>query len=439
MDYSTDSQCGKSHLLAPLSEKNLEHQEREVSMTKVALNTLGCKLNQAETELLARELVKAGYELVSHVSQADIYILNTCTVTHTADRKARHRLRHAYRRNPAALVVATGCYARRAHQEISRIEGVALVSGNNEKKHLLRLITEAYHREHLSSTDGETSTPTPPALRTRTFVKVQDGCNTPCSYCIVPLVRGRETSLPASEIINEVGDRVAEGYQEVVLTGTKIGTYHDNGTDLKGLLERILAETDVKRLRLSSLQPKEISPRLLGLWTDDRLCPHFHLSLQSGSNSVLARMRRRYDTEEYGQAVSLIRRNVSDAAITTDIIVGFPGETDDDFEESYRFCQRMEFARIHVFPFSARSGTEAAPMPGQIDSRMKKKRSDSMLALAEESARSFRQRFSGRTMTVLWEQRTGDYIWSGVTGNYIRVFTESKEDLNNRLMPVKLA
>jgi threonylcarbamoyladenosine tRNA methylthiotransferase MtaB len=400
---------------------------------------LGCKLNQAETELLARELIQAGYELVTNVSHADIYILNTCTVTHTADRKARHRLRQARRRNPGALVVATGCYARRAHRELTRIEGVDLVSGNNENKHLLRLITEAYHQEHPFHPDRGTSTPPHLVLRTRTFVKVQDGCDTPCSYCIVPLVRGRETSLPASEIISEVGNRVAEGYQEVVLTGTKIGTYHDNGIDLKALLERILAETNVPRLRLSSLQPHEISPGLLSLWADERLCTHFHLSLQSGSDSVLARMKRRYDTTEYEQTVSLIRRNVPDAAITTDIIVGFPGETNDEFEESYRFCQRMEFARIHVFPFSTRSGTRAAQMSGQVDSRTKRERSDSMLTLAEESIRNFRQRFSGRTMTVLWEQRTGEYIWSGVTGNYIRVFTESKEDLNNRLMPVKLA
>jgi threonylcarbamoyladenosine tRNA methylthiotransferase MtaB len=408
-------------------------------MAKVALDTLGCKLNQAETELLARELIDGGYELVTQVSQADIYILNTCTVTHTADRKARHRLRQAHRRNPGALVVATGCYARRANQELSHIDGVDLAVGNNEKKYLRRLITEACHQEQPAPPlDRRTKKVSLPVLRTRTFVKVQDGCNTPCSYCIVPLVRGRETSLSASEIINEVGNRVAEGYQEVVLTGTKIGTYHNNGIDLKGLLERILAETDVNRLRLSSLQPKEISRGLLSLWADDRLCPHFHLSLQSGSDPVLARMKRRYATAEYEQAVSLIRESDPDAAITTDIIVGFPSETDDEFEKSYRFCQRMEFARIHVFPFSPRSGTRAAQMPDQVDSRMKKKRSDSMLALAEESARNFRQRFSGRTMTVLWEQCTGDYIWSGVTGNYIRVFNKSKENMRNRLTPVTL-
>jgi threonylcarbamoyladenosine tRNA methylthiotransferase MtaB len=299
---------------------------------------------------------------------------------------------------------------------------------------LLGLIAEKLHRDPQALSGRKTR-----VRRTRTFVKVQDGCNTPCSYCIVPLVRGRETSLPVNEVISEVGERVAEGYQEVVLTGTKIGQYHHDGTDLKGLLERILAETGVPRVRLSSLQPQEISPGLLHLWSDERLCSHLHLSLQSGSDPILARMSRRYGTTEYKQVVSLIRERVPDTAITTDVIVGFPGETDDEFEESYRFCQRMEFARIHVFPFSARSGTVAAQMPGQVDSETKKRRSDSMLTLAEESARNFRQRFSGRTMTVLWEQRTGEGIWSGVTGNYLRVFTESKEDLSNRLTPVRLA
>ncbi len=334
--------------------------------------------------------------------------------------------------------MATGCYARRAHQELARIDGVDLVTGSNEKEHLLSLIAETRRQVHPALSDKRTGISRPSARRTRTFVKVQDGCNTPCSYCIVPWIRGRETSLPAGEVITEVGRRVVEGYQEVVLTGTKIGQYHHDGTDLQGLLERILAETGVNRLRLSSLQPREISPGLLGLWSDDRLCPHFHLSLQSGSDPVLTRMRRHYDTTEYEQAISQISENVPDAAVTTDIIVGFPGETDEEFEESYRFCRRMEFARIHVFPFSSRSGTEAAKIPGQIDSRTKKQRSDTMLTLAEESARDFRQRFSGRTMTVLWEQRTGDYVWSGVTGNYLRVFTESEEDLSNRLTPVML-
>jgi len=406
---------------------------------KIALETLGCKLNQAETELLAREFIGAGYELVSRVSEADIYVLNTCTVTHTADSKSRHRLRQAHRRNPDALIVATGCYAQRACQELARIDGVNLVINNDEKGQSFRIIEETRAHSPAAHPEKGTGKPAPSAARTRTFINVQDGCNTPCSYCIVPLVRGRETSLPVNEIIAEINHRIADGYQEVVLTGTKIGTYRHDGTDLKGLLERILAETEIKRLRLSSLQPREISTGLLGLWADERLCPHFHLSLQSGSDPVLARMKRRYLTPDYEQAVSLIRENVPDVAITTDVIVGFPGETDEEFEESYRFCQRMEFARIHVFPFSPRSGTEAARMPAQVDAKTKKQRSDSMLTLAEESARNFRRHFSGRTMTVLWEQRTGEGIWSGVTGNYIRVFTRSEEDLSNQLMPAKVA
>ncbi|UCB43053.1 MAG: tRNA (N(6)-L-threonylcarbamoyladenosine(37)-C(2))-methylthiotransferase MtaB [Dehalococcoidales bacterium] len=406
---------------------------------KVVLETLGCKLNQAETELLARELIEAGYQLVSRIGEADIYILNTCTVTHIADSKSRHRLRQAHRRNPNALILATGCYAQRARQELACIGGVNLVVDNNEKGRLLRIIEGAWGRGRPIPLGKGTRKPRPLVLRTRTFIKIQDGCNTPCSYCIVPRVRGRETSLPTNEIITEVSRRVDDGYQEVVLTATKTGTYQHNGIDLKGLLERILVETGVPRLRLSSLQPQEISSGLLGLWADDRLCPHFHLSLQSGSDPVLARMRRRYDTAEYEQAVSLIRESVPDAAITTDVIVGFPGETDEEFKESYRFCKQMEFARIHVFPFSPRSGTEAAQMPAQVDPKTKKQHSDSMLTLAEESARNFRERFSGRTMTVLWEQRTGEGIWSGVTGNYIRVFTKSEEDLSNQLMTTKLA
>jgi threonylcarbamoyladenosine tRNA methylthiotransferase MtaB len=408
-------------------------------MIKIALETLGCKLNQAETEILARELTEAGYKLASGVGEADIYILNTCTLTHTADSKARHRLRQARRRNPEALIIATGCYAQRAHHELANVDGVNLIVNNDEKGQLLRIIEEAHGHVRPTYAEKGTTKTRPSAFRTRTFVKVQDGCSTPCSYCIVPLVRGRESSLPASEVIDEINRRIGEGYQEVVLTGTKIGTYHHDGTSLKGLLERILSETGVPRLRLSSLQPREISTGLLGLWADDRLCPHFHLSLQSGSDPVLARMRRGYRTAEYEQAVSLVRESVPDAAITTDVIVGFPGETHDEFEESYHFCRRMEFARIHVFPFSPRSGTVAARMPDQVDAKTKKQRSDIMLTLAEESVHDFRQRFSGRTMSVLWEQRTGEGIWSGVTGNYIRVFTESKEDLSNRLMPVKLA
>jgi threonylcarbamoyladenosine tRNA methylthiotransferase MtaB len=403
--------------------------------TKVALDCLGCKLNQAETELLARQLAEAGYELVSSASKAEVYILNTCTVTHIADRKSRHLLRQAHRENPAARLVAIGCYAERSPQELAQIEGVDLVLGNEPKPGLRQRLQELGYLSPQYSTQASGQYN---GCRTRAFIKVKDGCRNFCAYCIVPLVRRREESVPAERVVAEIRQRAVAGVREVVLTGTEIGSYHDNGVDLKGLLERILAETDVARLRLSSLQPQEVSPELIGLWRDGRLCPHFHLSLQSGSDAVLARMKRRYTAADYQRAVSRIREMVPEAAITTDIIVGFPGETEAEFEESFDFCRQMEFARIHVFPYSPRRETEAARMPRQVGDKVKKQRCQKMLALAEESARNFRQRFLGRTMTVLWEKQSGG-TWSGLTDNYIKVYTKSSEDLTNKLMPVRLA
>jgi len=404
---------------------------------KVALDSLGCKLNQAETELLARQLAEAGYQLVSPVDEADVYILNTCTVTHTADSKSRHRLRLAHRRSPDALVVATGCYAQRAPQELAQIEGVSLVVGNNEKQYLPRLLEEFGCMGSPISVQGGSTINHYAGFRTRALVKVQDGCNSFCSYCIVPLVRGREKSLPVDQVVDEVRHRAAQGYKEVVLTGVKIGAYNYDGVNLNGLLEHILNETDVERLRLSSLQPQEISPELIGLWRDRRLCPHFHLSLQSGSDEVLGGMKRRYSLSDYEQSVSLIRSLLPEAAITTDVMVGFPGETDQEFEESYNFCRRMEFARIHVFAYSPRQGTQAARLPQQVGDKIKKERSQQMLALAEESAQNFSQRFLGRTMPILFEQQSNG-VWSGHTANYIKVYTQSTADLTNKLLPVKL-
>jgi len=401
--------------------------------TRVALETLGCKLNQAETELLTKQFADAGYHLVSPTEGADVYILNTCTVTHIADRKARHLLRLAHRRNPSAVLVATGCYAQRAPQELSQIEGVSFVLNNDEKPQLLRLLKESGCLSNPAQ--GQTISP---HIRTRSLIKIQDGCDSFCAYCIVPLVRGREKSLPTDQVISEVKRRASDGYKEVVLTGTEIGSYNYDGVSLKGLLEHILAEADVTRLRLSSLQPQEITPELIGLWRDNRLCRHFHLSLQSGSDEVLSRMKRRYSVSDYQRAASLIRDLIPEAAITTDIIVGFPGETDDEFEESYNFCRQVSFARIHVFPYSPRQETQAARMPDQVGDKIKRERSERMLALAKESAQNFSRQFLGKTMMVLWEKQSGDGIWSGLTDNYIKVYTKSNEDLANKLLPVKL-
>jgi threonylcarbamoyladenosine tRNA methylthiotransferase MtaB len=400
----------------------------------VAMDSLGCKLNQAEMQQLARQLTAAGYRLVAPTDKADIYILNTCTVTHIADRKSRHMLRMARRRNPGARLVAIGCYAQRSPRELAQIEGVELVIGNDRKMNLLKLLEDADNPVRPVTGDSMNKQQDG---RTRAFVKVQDGCRNFCAYCIVPLVRRREENVPVEKVTALVRGLVANGYQEVVLTGTEIGAYNGNGVNLEGLLKRILAETAVPRLRLSSLQPHQISPGLIGLWRDSRLCPHFHLSLQSGSDTVLKRMKRRYDIDDYRRVVSLIRNSVPDVAVTTDVIVGFPGETDTEFRETLEFCRQMQFARIHVFPYSPRPGTEAADMPQQVPADVKKQRGQQMLALAKESALSFRKRFLFRTMNVLWEQQSGG-VWSGLTGNYIKVYARSDMDLTNRVLPVKL-
>jgi threonylcarbamoyladenosine tRNA methylthiotransferase MtaB len=406
----------------------------QVKIPAVALDSLGCKLNQAEIQYLASQLARAGYRIVDSPEKADIYILNTCTVTHIADRKSRHLLRLAHRRNPSTRLVAIGCYAHRAPQELTALEGVDIVLGNDRKMELLSLL-ESYHL--LSRPVGTVPFPDDDKSRNRAFLKVQDGCHNFCSYCIVPYVRSREVSIPVSEIVNQVKQKSAAGFREVVLTGTEIGAYSSDGTDIAGLLKSILDETDISRLRLSSLQPPDISEKLVELWRDPRLCPHFHLSLQSGSDAVLKRMKRRYTVADYLRAVALIRDSVPGVAITTDVIVGFPGETGVDFRETLEFCRDMQFARIHVFPFSPRPGTAAAAMPDQLSVSVKKERSQIMLSLAKESARGFQQKFLGRTLEVLWEQSSGG-VWSGFSGNYIRIYTRSNRDIADKLLPVKL-
>ncbi len=399
---------------------------------RVALGTLGCKLNQAETERLTRELLEAGHVVVDIEAAADVYILNTCTVTRTADAKCRAWIRQAHRGNPEARLVITGCYAQRMPEELARMEAVSVVAGNNQKPDLLSLLRAA-DIHPASASENAVS----PPLRTRSFIKIQDGCDRACAYCIVPLVRGREKSRPADDVIVEVKTRTAEGYREVVLTGTEVGAYRGE-VELPGLLERVLAETGISRLRLSSLQPQEVTPELIKVWQDERLCPHFHLCLQSGSDSVLRRMKRGYSTADFGRVVRMIRDSVPDVSITTDVIVGFPGESEAEFSESLDFCRDTGFARIHVFPHSSRPGTDASIMAGQVAAGEKKKRSQKMLALARDSADAFRRQFISRTMPVLWEASKADGNWSGLTGNYIKVFTKSDEDMGNKLSPAKL-
>jgi len=317
----------------------------------------------------------------------------------------------------------------RAPEELAGVEEVDIVLGNEEKAFLVQVLNQG------GSMDTAPACNPAPMLRTRSMVKIQEGCNQFCSYCIVPLVRGRERSVSPEQIVDEVKARVAMGYREVVLTGTQIGTYSPS---LELGLRRVLAESDVARLRISSLQPQDLSPQLIALWADRRLCCHLHLPLQSGSDRVLERMKRRYSVNDYERAVAMVREAIPDIAITTDIMVGFPGESDEEFEQSYRFCQQMGFANIHVFPYSERPGTTAIQMLGKVPEEVRKERSAGMLGLARESALRFRQQFLGRTMAVLWEQKTEEEVWSGLTDNYIRVFTKSSHRLENRLVETRI-
>ena len=427
---------------------------------RVYLERVGCKLNQSEIEALGRGFVQAGYQWVQACEEADLCVVNTCTVTQAADSTSRKVIRQLRRANPTAQLIVTGCYAEMCPQEIEAIGGVDVIVGNEDKERLVELAGRLVDWETGKSVDSETrkfvirdsdntnlriyestNLPVYQLGYTRAFVKIQDGCNNRCAYCIVSLARGRERSRPGGEILAEIEALVAAGCKEVVLTGVHIGGYgRDLGTGLGQLVEDILVKTAVPRLRLSSIEPWDLEPSLLPLWENPRLCRHLHLPLQSGCDATLQRMGRRYTTSQYADLVATARRSIPDLAITTDVIVGFPDETAEEFAASLSFVEKMEFARTHVFKYSARPGTAAAEMPHQVPFAEKKERSEAMLELARENSQRFWQEFVGRKMEVLWESRCKDdrQAWSGLTDNYIRVMTSSELNLGNTITSTKL-
>lgn len=394
---------------------------------RVALDFLGCRLNIAEVEAWAERLRREGYVIVSPEEAADVYILNTCTVTATADAKCRHRLRRARRRSPKGIIIAVGCYARSSPETLKAV-GADLVLSNSDD--LVAAVRASLPPRTASGGFHSFG-------RTRSFIKIQEGCNTPCSYCIVPQVRGPERSRSPEEIIAEIRERTAQGYQEVVLTGTNIGRYRWDGLDLRGLLRRILAETEVARIRVSSLQPQEISEELLSLWRDRRLCPHFHLPLQSGSDRILHLMRRRYSVSRFREAVLQIRALVPDAVITTDILAGFPGEEESDFMATLDLCRELGLARVHAFAYSPRPGTPAAACP-QLPAPVKRERLERLLRLSHELHIKARERVVGQDRLVLWEKEVSAGVWTGLTEDYFRVYLESRELLANRFTLVRI-
>ncbi|MGI2323180.1 MULTISPECIES: tRNA (N(6)-L-threonylcarbamoyladenosine(37)-C(2))-methylthiotransferase MtaB [unclassified Methylococcus] len=406
---------------------------------RINLQSLGCRLNEAELESWAREFQAAGHRLVSETGDADLIVLNSCAVTAEAVRKSRQMIRRTQRLSPRARLVLSGCYAT-LHGDEAAALGVDLVVSNADKSRLVEIAARELALEAMpefSTEPGETALF---ALgRQRAFVKVQDGCRYRCTFCIVTVARGEERSRPPAEVIREIRRLQAEGVQEVVLTGVHLGGYgSDLGLPLDALIRSILQETEIPRLRLGSLEPWDLPPGFFDLFENPRFMPHLHLPLQSGSDTVLKRMARRCKSEEFARLADHARRQVPDINITTDIIVGFPGETEREWEESLQFIETIGFGDIHVFTYSVREGTKAAAMGGHVPAEIKKERSRVLHELALGQKRALLGRFVGREMPVLWENRR-DGADRGYTPNYLRVAIQTPETgLTNRITPVRL-
>ena len=417
---------------------------------KAALHNLGCKVNAYETEAMQELLEDSGYEIVPFHEKADIYIINTCTVTNMADRKSRQMLHRARKMNPDAIVAACGCYVQEKQEEVA--DCVDIVIGNNRKKEIVHILeeyekgregirkdlvdighTREYEDLHLSRT----------AEHTRAYIKVQDGCNQFCSYCIIPYARGRVRSRSMESVREEVETLARNGYQEVVLTGIHLSSYGiDTGTDLLSLIRTVHEVAGIKRIRLGSLEPRiiteEFAEAIAGL---PKMCPHFHLSLQSGCTETLKRMNRRYTAEEYYEKCELLRKYFRNPALTTDVIVGFPGETEEEFKASRDFIDKVDFYETHVFKYSRREGTKAAAMPDQVPEEEKTRRSNILLDLSRKKQAAYEQRLLGTTQEVLIEEeirRNGEIYQVGHTREYVKIGIRTEEKLANRLVQIEI-
>jgi threonylcarbamoyladenosine tRNA methylthiotransferase MtaB len=406
---------------------------------RIRVDSIGCRLNISEIEEIARRFSSAGHRLVGPGEPADLYVFNTCAVTHIAARKSRQVIRQMRRANPQAKVVVTGCYAELSPDEIGGL-GVDMVVGNDQKDNLPNLLAQA---GYLQDADPVPSVDSSSLFfmedgHTRAFVKVQDGCDNRCTFCIVTVARGVSRSRPVAEVIGEINRLTGLGYQEAVLSGVHLGSYgHDWGDSqgLYNLVQIVLTNTDIPRLRLSSLEPWDLDEKFFELGQNKRLLPHFHLPLQSGCDTTLQRMARRTTQKQFAQLMKSARQAIPDLSITTDIMVGFPGETDAEFEESIAFVEAMAFAKLHIFRYSAREGTAAVKMPGQVSPQIAQQRSQRMHVLNSKLERNFRQKFIGRMMPVLWETSEPygfGLQWSGLTNNYTRVITQTNPDTNLR-------
>ena len=422
-------------------------------MRKAALHNLGCKVNAYETEAMQELLEQAGYQIVPFEEQADVYIINTCTVTNVADRKSRQMIHRARKRNPGAVIVAAGCYVQT--KDTAGLDAdIDIVIGNNKKKEIARVLEDYFQEKgagakkiervdigHTSEYEDLTVSHT--AGHTRVFLKVQDGCNQFCSYCIIPYARGRVRSRNREEVVAEVRRLAERGYKEVVLTGIHLSSYGtDIGDDLLSLILSVHQVEGICRIRLGSLEPGIITEEFARTLSEcPKFCPHFHLSLQSGCDATLKRMNRRYDTAQYEEKCQILRKYFQDPALTTDVIVGFPGETEEEFEASRAFIDRINFYETHIFKYSRREGTRAAVMDGQVPDSVKTKRSALLLELGKKKQWEYEEKLLGTTREVLMEEAVviGGETWQvGHTKEYVKIGRKTREDLSNQLVNVEI-
>lgn len=436
-------------------------------MKKAALHNLGCKVNAYETEAMQEMLEQAGYEIVPFKEGADVYVINTCTVTNIADRKSRQMLHRARKMNPEAVVVAAGCYVQaKGGQEADPC--IDIVIGNNHKKDLVRILKEYEENREKDRVGGngreragaraageigdinrtkeyESLHLTRTGEHTRAYIKVQDGCNQFCTYCIIPYARGRVRSREMQDVVREVRTLADNGYQEVVLTGIHLSSYgidFDGQRHLSDLIRAVHEIEGIRRIRLGSLEPGIVTEEFAGtLAAMPKICPHFHLSLQSGCDATLKRMNRRYTSEEYYEKCRILRKYFDDPAFTTDVIVGFPGETEEDFQASFDFVDKVDFYETHIFKYSKREGTKAASMPDQVDEQVKAERSARLIALGEKKRKAYEERFIGKTVEVLVEEDAvidGKKVQTGHTKEYIKIALDAQENLRNCIVNVQI-
>ena len=422
-------------------------------MAKIAFYTLGCKVNQADTASMENLFLRSGHQLVSFDGEADVYIINTCVVTNTGQRKSRKTIHRAIRKNPNALIVVTGCYPQTAAEEVKAIAGVDMIIGNQDRAQIVQLVEERLAHRQTDTLDAVHKLTASTAFeemaagditdKTRAFLKIQEGCNQFCTYCIIPYARGPLRSRSLESIHTETQRLISAGFKEIVLIGIHLGCYgkeDPDGPTLYDAVKTVLDVPGVQRLRLGSLESVEVEPRLLTLMQEDaRFCRHLHLPLQSGCDKTLQAMHRPYTTAKFKTLLADIKTKVPDIAITTDVIVGFPGETEADFETTCKFAESCGFSKMHIFPFSARKGTPAEKFAGAVTEAVKKERADILGRIDETMHKTFLQAMVGQNAEVLFEQPAGEGYFEGLTGNYQRVFVNcGGKNLGGEILPVKI-